>query len=239
MKSVPSRPAPRTTQPGKFSRLFADGRQALLAGAHQVQSAPAEHGPRWGISAVLRPDPLAARAIEQAAVAAAAVAGDNHWMAGAVASSHLTLRAGLEHYRSLVPAGDPLVARYAAALHTAVSGTGPVRFTVTGLTLTPISVMACAIPADTAADDLASAFGAALAAGGLPGAGSTPGIWYVNLVYFTGPLRDAKNLIGWVEARRETKVTDVLVTDIQLTRWRHTSTGMIPVVLASAAPPRT
>lgn len=124
-------------------------------------------------------------------------------------------------------------------LRTAVSGTGPVRFAVTGLTLTPMSVMACAIPADTAAADLASAFGVALAAGGLPDAGVTPDIWYVNLVYFTGPLRDARNLIGWVEARREIKVTDVLVTDIQLTRWRHTRTGMMPVVLASAAPPRT
>jgi hypothetical protein len=67
VKSLPSVPAPRTTEPGKFGRLFADGRRAPLAG------------------------------------------------------THLTLRAGLERYRSLVPVGDPLVARYAAARRSAAS----------------------------------------------------------------------------------------------------------------------
>jgi hypothetical protein len=31
----------------------------------------------------------------------------------------------------------------------------------------------------------------------------------------------------------------VLVTDIQIARWRYTSTGMVPVVLNSTAPPGT
>lgn len=84
---MPSRPVPGTTEPGKFGRLFAEARLALLAGTHQLQSAPADNGPRWGISAVLRPDPRAARAIEQIAVTAAGVVGDGHWMAGAAASS--------------------------------------------------------------------------------------------------------------------------------------------------------
>jgi hypothetical protein len=220
----------------RFDRLFADGQQALLAGTQQLQSAPVDNGPRWGIGAVLRPDPVAALAIEQIAVAAAAVVGRKHWMAGAASSSHLSLRAGLERYRTSVPVGDPLVARYAAALHAAARGIGPLRFAVTGLTLTPMSVMACAIPADTAADDLASAFGAALSAGGWQATGRTPDIWYFNLVYFTGPVRDAEDLIDWVAARRKTWVADVLVTDIQITRWRHTASGMLPVVLASAAP---
>jgi hypothetical protein len=74
---------------------------------------------------MLRPDHVTAQAIEQMAVAAADVVGDNHWLAGAVHSSHLTLRSGLEPYRSAVPAGDPLVANYAAALCTAVRDAGP------------------------------------------------------------------------------------------------------------------
>jgi hypothetical protein len=234
---LPSRPVPGSTEPGKFGRLFAEARPALLAGTHQLQFAPADNGPRWGISAVLRPDPRAARAIEQIAVTAAGVVGDGHWIAGAAASSHLTLRGGLERYRTSVPVGDPLVARYAAALRTAAGGIGPIRFAVTGLTLTPTSVMACAIPADAAADDLAAAFGAALTADGLQQAGSTPDIWYLNLVYFTGPVRDAADLIDWVAARRAAAVTDVLVTDIQITRWRYTGAGMRPVVLASVTPP--
>jgi hypothetical protein len=72
----------------------------------------------------------------------------------------------LEPYRSSVPSADPLVARYSAALRTAVNGTGLLRFSVTGLTLTPVCVMACAIPADKGADDLVEAYGRALVAGG-------------------------------------------------------------------------
>jgi hypothetical protein len=117
----------------------------LRAGTQQLQSAPVDNGPRWGIGAVLRPDPVAA-------------------------------------------------------------------------------------------GDLASAFGAALSDGGWQAAGRPPDIWYFNMVYFTGPVRDAADLIDWVAARRRTWVADVLVTDIQITRWRHTSTGMLPVVLASVAP---
>jgi hypothetical protein len=221
-----------------FDQMFTEGRHALLSGTYQPGSVPADDGPRWGIGAALRPDAAAAQAIERVAVAAACVVGDNHWLAGAVHSSHLTLRGGLEPHRPSVPAGDPLVARYAAAMHAAVSSTGPLRFAVTGLTLTTRSVMACATPADTAADDLAQAFSTALSAEGCGQAGYTPAIWYFNLVYFTGPVRDADALIEWVMERRETKVADVLVTDIQLVRWRHTSTGMMPAVLASATPPR-
>ena len=33
---------------------------------------------------------------------------------------------------------------------------------------------------------------AALIAGGCHEAGSTPDIWYFNLLYFTGPIRDAE-----------------------------------------------
>lgn len=225
--------APR---PAKFDRLFAEARRALLSGTHQLQSAPADGGHRWGISAVLRPDPEAASVVERVALTAAAVVGEHHWLAGAVPRSHLTLRSDLEHYRATVPAGDPLVARYAAALRVAARGIGPIRFAVTGLTLTPTSVMACAIPADGAAGALASAFRAALQARGCD-RGRPPDIWYLNLVYFTGPVRDAQGLIDWVGARREMAVTDLLVTDLQIARWSYTGNGMRPVVLASVAPP--
>jgi hypothetical protein len=241
----------RAARSAKFDQLFAAGRQALLSGTHLVESAPVDGRPRWGIGAALRPDRRAAQAVEQVAVAAAAVVGEHHWLAGGVSSSHLTLRAGLERYRASVPAGDARVARYAAALRTAAASVGPVRFAVTGLTLTPISVMACAFPADTAADDLAAAFEMALRpecprgdgrrGDGRDQAGSPPEIWYLNLVYFTGPVRDAEELVGWVAARRATEIADALITDMQITRWQHTAAGMRPVVLASvaAAAPRS
>jgi hypothetical protein len=113
--------------------------------------------------------------------------------------------------------------------------TGPVRFAISGLILTPISVMARAIPADAAADDLVAIFDAALHAEGCYEAGSTPALWYVNLVYFTGPVSAADDLAAWTDARQQMKVTDVRVTEMRIARWRHTTTGMMPVVLASAS----
>jgi hypothetical protein len=127
------------------------------------------------------------------------------------------------------------VARYAAALRAAATSAGLVRFAITGLVLTPVSVMARAIPADAAADDLAALFDAALRAEGCYEAGSTPMLWYVNLVYFTGPVHDADELVTWTEARQQIKVIDVLVTELQIAAWRHTVVGMMPVVLASAS----
>jgi hypothetical protein len=187
------------------------------------------------MGAVLRPDARAAQVIEQVAKAAAGIVGPDHWLAGAASSSHLSLRRHLEPRRRPVPPADPLVARYAAALRMAAADTGPIRFTINGLTLTPISVMASAAPADGAADELAAAFGAALLAGGCPDAGTAPDIWYVNLVYFTGPIRDPRRLAAWVSARRQMDITELRVIGMQIVRWDYTGTGMVPTVLAAAA----
>lgn len=230
-----SQPALRATRLAAFERLHAEGRQAVLTGTHQVERAPANGGPRWAAGAILRPDPPAAQAIEQVASAAAAVVGADHWLAGAVRSSHLSLRRHLEQRRRPISAGDRLVARYTAALRAAAKSSGRVRFAITGLILTPVSVMACATPADAAADDLAAAFDAALRAEGCDEAGSTPVLWYVNLVYFAGPVRAADDLAAWTEARQQLKVTDFQVTEMQIARWQYTITGMMPVALASAS----
>lgn len=64
-------------------------------------------------------------------------------------------------------------------------------------------------------------------------AGAIPGLWYVNLAYFTGPIRDAEQLIGWVEARRKMEVADVRVTRLQIAGWQYTATGMVPTALAA------
>lgn len=230
-------PAPRPIRSAGFERLNAEGRQAVLTGTHQVECAPANGSPRWAVGAILRPDPRAAQAIEQVARAAAAVVGANHWLAGAARSSHLSLRRHLEPRRRPIPAGDRLVARYAAAQDAAAKSAGPVRFAITGLILTPISVMARALPADAAADDLAARFDAALHAEGCPETGSIPAFWYVNLVYFTGPVHAAEDLAAWTEARQQMTVTDVRVTEMQLVRWQHTVTGMMPLALAAASLP--
>jgi hypothetical protein len=234
---VAPEPAQQMTRLAGFDRLFAEGRQGLLSGTQRAECVPSDGGSRWAVGATLRPDPQAARVIEQVAKAAAAVVGANHWLAGAARSSHVSLRRRLERCRRPVLPGDPLVTRYGAALRSAARTTGPVRFSVTGLTLTPVSVMASAVPADTAVDDLAAAFDMALRAEGCHDAGSMPDLWYVNLVYFTGPIRDAGELISWVGARREMRVADMRITSLQIVRWHYTVTGMVPVVLASVTPP--
>jgi len=232
---LPFRVTPRTLGRDRFDHLFTEGQEAVLTGTHQVESEPANGRPRWAIGAVLRPDDRAAQVIEEVAKAAAGIVGRDHWLAGAVSSSHLSLRRHLEPYRRPVLPADALVARYAAALHMAVQDVGPIRFTVNGLTLTPISVMASAAPADDAADELATAFATALLAKGCPDAGITPDIWYVNLVYFTGLIRDPRHLADWVAAHRQMEITELQVTGIQIVRWDYTGTGMVPVVLAAAA----
>jgi hypothetical protein len=79
------------------------------------------------------------------------------------------------------------------------------------------------------------AIGAALLADGGPDAGITPDIWYANLVYFTGPIRDPRRLVALVAARRQMEITELQVTGIQIVRWDYTATGMVPIVLAAAA----
>jgi hypothetical protein len=88
---------------------------------------------------------------------------------------------------------------------------------------------------EAAADDLAATFDAALHAEGCDEAGYAPALWYVNLAYFTGPVRAPDDLAAWTDARRQMTVTDVRVTEAQIARWQYTTTGMMPVVLASAS----
>jgi hypothetical protein len=99
---LPFRATPRTPAGNRFDRLFAEAREAVLTGTHQVESEPASGRPRWAVGAVLRPDARAAQAIEHVAKAAAGIVGPDHWLAGAVSSSHLSLRRHLEPSRRLV-----------------------------------------------------------------------------------------------------------------------------------------
>lgn len=232
---MPPMPPPRTTDQSAFDRLFAEGRRALSEGTHRYQKPPVDGSPRWGISALMRPDTASAAALDLITHQAAATVAGSHWTTGASTSSHLTLRS-LESFRETVPPGDPKVARYAAALRTAMEGIGPIRFTVTGLTLTAHSVMACAIPANTAADDLATAYGEALGADGWHEREFNRDLWYLNLIHFAEPVQRPAELISYVDARRTTDLADILVTEVQIAQWRHSLTGMLPVAHASVAP---
>lgn len=230
-----SEPKPPTTDRAPFDRLFAEGAAALADGSHGIQMVPSAGSVRWGVSALLRPDPEAAASVEALAREVAAVAGDGHWLTGAAGHSHLTVRA-LEHPRDDIRDDDVRVARYAAALQKAAGGIGPLTFDVTGLTLTPLSVMACAVPTDDAPDRLSAAYAAALGEDGWleDEIGLNRDFWYLNVLHFAARVDDPRALIGWVAERRELAPIRLRVTEVEIAAWRFTGTGMAPRRLAAS-----
>lgn len=232
-------PIPRRTNQATFDQLFAEGAEAVLAGSHGIEIPPEQGGRRWGVSALLRPDATAAATVEALARDAATVAGDGHWLTGATHSSHLTIRA-LEWPRpDPVPADDPPVRRYTAALHHALTDIGPLTFDITGLTLTRLSVMACALPTDDASDRLSAAYAKALG----PDAhlettlGLHRSIWYLNLLHFAAPIQHPQPLVDWVAARRSVTPIPLPIARVEVAEWRFTGSGMAPVCLAAVPMP--
>ncbi|MEY9858912.1 hypothetical protein ABH935_004535 [Catenulispora sp. GAS73] len=231
--SEPARePLLRGTDGATFDRLFAEGAEALATGSYGIQVVPAEGDRRWGVSALLRPDSRAAASVETLTCEAVAVAGDGHWLTGAVGNSHLTMRA-LEYPRDDVEDDDPSVARYADALRAASVGVRPLTFEVTGLTLTRLSVMACARPVDEAADRLSAAYAQALGPDAWLEKEFHREIWYLNLVHFAAAIRDPHRLIRWVAERRRVAPIRLRVTEVEIASWLFTGTGMTPRRLAA------
>ncbi|WP_432882871.1 hypothetical protein ACQPYH_40470 [Kribbella sp. CA-245084] len=151
---------------------------------------------------------------------AAALSGPGHWETGQLDSAHLTVRA-LEPRRDVIPPDDPTLGRYQSALDRATkASTWPLRFHVTGLTLTPGSVMACALPVDGGADLFSDHLTAELG----PDARHEPerrDIWYLNLLHFTTDIAKPDELIDWVAARRHTTVGTTTIGVPELVRADH------------------
>ncbi|MFF9870294.1 hypothetical protein ACF1G0_33765 [Streptomyces sp. NPDC013953] len=214
-----------------FDRLFHQGRDAIASGTHERQVPPVANGPRWGTSVILRPDAAAADRIDALTQQALRAAGPAHWPTGARASAHLTVRA-LEPHRPHIPAGNPLRIRYEAALAAAAAKTGPIRFALQGLTLTPNSVMMCAHPLDEAADDFATTLAGELGADGWLEADRPRDIWYLTLVHFAGPHVNTA-LTDWVAQRRLLPLGDTVVTTAQLIVWQYNGHHVVPAPLAT------
>jgi hypothetical protein len=217
----------------RFVELFERGRDAFLSGEVPSQKPPLDGGGRWGITAVLRPDPTVARRMGRVTAEAMAVAGDSHWPTGAAASSHFTVRT-LEKHRSFVPEGDARVTRYQRALRQAAGRVGSIRLELTGLTLTPASVMLCASPSGPTAERFAECLEEELADDAWFEAGFHRDIWYANLVHFTGLPADPRALVEWVANRRNLDLGSSVHTCAHLVAWKFNDRHMVPATLGRA-----
>ena len=182
------------------------------------------------MSAVFRPpsgSPLERR-LDQLTAEAARLAGPSHWQTGQAGSAHFTIRA-LEGYREQVATTDPAVRRYRAALDAAAARTGPARFEVTGLTLTPGTVMACARPLDDEPDRFLDLFANLLGDDGWLER-ERRDIWYLNLLHFTTTIERPANLVDWVTSHRSRTIGQVEIAAAELIRSRL-RTGARPAML--------
>jgi hypothetical protein len=216
-----------------FDRLFEQGRAAVLSGAHYRDTPPVDGG-RWGLSVVFLPDSDAMHRLAALTAEAMDIAGREHWPTGAPPAVHLTVRA-IHMHRSVVPPGDPLEARCAAALRRAGMGARPARLRLSGLTLTPSGVMACAVPDDHAADAFAARLGDQLGADGWFEAQYHRDIWYATLLHFTSDIRDQQGLVDWVAARRRLDLGVVRADEAELLRLRYDGRQPVRQTLDRAA----
>jgi hypothetical protein len=212
----------------KFDALFTRGSKEVLTGTYHRDGALVDGG-RWGISVVLRPDTATAARLAEVAVEAQAVAGDDHWLTGSVATSHVTVLP-LEPYRHHVPDDDPQVARYTAGLPAAAARSQPVRLRFGGLTLSPVGILACAYPVDDAADTLATNLKDSIGRNRF----SKRDIWYATVLHFAGSIERPQALIDWVAARRAIALGQTRIDEVDLIGWRSAGSLPQPVPLASA-----
>jgi hypothetical protein len=214
--------------------FHARGRAAVLAGRAQVDRPPSPDSPRWGVSAILRPDDGAAERLAAVTAQAVEVAGPGQWPTGRLGSGHLTVR-GLEPYREPVNSDDAAVERYATAVQKTAATAGSPEFALTGLVLLPGGVLAVAEPADAAAEALRGLLADALGQdGGFEDDEYRQGLWWATLVHFAAPPVDPAALVDWVEARRELDLGTFRARSLDLVRYAYDGSATSPVVLATA-----
>ncbi|HSE08195.1 MAG TPA: hypothetical protein VLB29_05975 [Nocardioidaceae bacterium] len=216
-----------------FDRLFLEGSRAVLAREHTVDAPPTLPGERWGPSVCLRPDPVTAGALDALTRQALEYVGPGHWPTGASRSSHFTVRV-LDGYREDLTPDAAATGPHLAAMREAAGSAGPLRLRLTGLTLTPASVMAAAEPEGSGATTFAAAVADALGEHGWFEAGSHRSIWYANLVHFTGPIAHPAALVDWVAQRRRLDL-GVAAVEPELLDWVFAQGQMVPVVLGRLA----
>ncbi|WP_353354381.1 2'-5' RNA ligase family protein [Intrasporangium sp. DVR] len=208
-----------------FDQLFDAAVPHVLNRTHQ-QDVPPVDGGRWPVTVVARPPSAVRDALEELMRDGITTAGAGHFVTGREDSVHLTVRA-LEPYRDAACPADDVVPLWRAAIERACAATAPLEFTVTGLTMSRVGVMAQVEPGDAAAwrfmDRLRDELGD-LAWFEDQGIGRRT-IWYATLIHFAADLADPAGLVDWVSARRTLEPMDFTVGEVELVRSRYVAGG--------------
>lgn len=207
-----------------FDKLLERAVPVVMAGEHQQDTPPTDGG-RWPLTVVCVPPVDVRRRLEGLMREVVPIAGPGHFLTGRADTSHLTVRA-LEPYRDAASPTDPVTAEWFAAMRRAAAATPALRFQLTGLTLTSVSVMAQVEPLDEEPwrfmrrlrDELGPL-------AWYEDDWMERNIWYANVLHFAAPIRDAAGLVEWVRAHREIEAVDFTVDGAQLVRSRHTRLG--------------
>lgn len=160
-------------------------------------------GGRWPVSVVLVPPRGVASRLDELMRGLLGCVGEGHLLTGRDDAVHITVRA-LETHRAAASPDDERTPPWIDSLRRAVIGVPPLRFALTGLTLTNGSVMAQVEPLDTWPWVFMQRLGDELGSHGcFEKQGARRNIWYANLLHFAGPIADPEALIASVEAHRD------------------------------------
>lgn len=204
----------------RFEELFDRNAPLILEQRHQRETPPVEGG-RWPVSAVIMiggelGDRLAALTAELVGLT-----GPGQFHTGSSGSAHLTVRA-LERYRPVLPDDGPAVARYAAALRSSCARSDAFEVSLTGLSVTPLAVVARVDVGAREVTELSARFADDLG----------PDDWlerdhvartfrHLTLLHFGAALARPRSLLDWVSDRRTLALGSTTVTTVDLVRARH------------------
>lgn len=203
----------------RFDALLETAAPLIAAGTHRRDVIPQEGG-RWPISLVVDQPPELTRALRPLTDAARDLVGPDHFLTGRPQAAHITLRA-LEPRCDATRPDDPFVRRCAAALERAVRHTPPPTFTLTGVTLTPISVMVQLESVDgwslmqAVEDELGDD------ASYERDLGMTRDVFYTNVIHFADDIADPDGLLSWVQAHRTVEPVTITPRTASLVAFDH------------------
>ncbi|MGH8793678.1 MAG: hypothetical protein ACRDXX_13675 [Stackebrandtia sp.] len=214
--------------------FFDRGQAELRAGEIHVDGPPGAGGPRFGISAVLRPEGEIVDRLTELGRQAAAIAGGGHWVHDG-RMLHTTLRC-LEAHSARDLDGDARLARYAAALDEAAAATPAIELELRGLAAHKGGVMAMGHDSSEAFPRLRKIYVDALDARGVEHyeRSFTRDLWYLSLLHFGAPVPDPAALADWAASRRDQRIGSVVYRSVQICGWRLVDGSMIARILHEA-----